>query len=580
MYPDKGDKKKMKLPCQLFNRLLSTASKWKFVSLIFLSAIAALLETLSISLVLPYILALRDPEAILENSWVQILSRWFPLNPENVIYVLSAGLALVFLLKNLYLWGLDVAKRKFVVHESFSTRKKVFRIYINKPYTYFLTHHSQDIANAICYYVTRAFGALQNLITFFSEILVLVLLMGLMIKVNAVVTLVVFAISGGFLLIMRKPLKSRLETLGQQICETHDRMTKSVSQSINGIREIKLLQLEDKTLEKFDAYRDGNENAEVMQTALLSVQNRMTEVLAIFAILICALLCIHTESADSMFTTLALVAMVMLRLRRGLNQIFYCLNYFSTCMLPLVRLSKIIDSPDTPQESAEEKPLPFQHTIQVQNLSYSYDGAHPVLKDVNMTIPKGSIIGLKGMSGGGKTTFANILLGLLQPDAGSVLVDGTDIREHHAAWFPLVSYIPQDIFLMDSTIRDNVVFFREQDDSRVWDALEKAQLFDFVKTLPDGLDTVVGEKGVRLSGGQRQRLGIARAVYQDAQVFIFDEPTAALDETLEKDIMDVVFSLENRTIILIAHRLHTLNRCDRIYEVGDLRIQEEDYVPD
>ena len=137
-----------------------------------------------------------------------------------------------------------MAKRKFVVHESFSTRKKVFRIYINKPYTYFLTHHSQDITNAICYYVTRAFGALQNLITFFSEILVLVLLMGLMIKVNAAVTLVVFAISGGFLLIMRKPLKSKLETLGQQICETHDRMTKSVSQSINGIREIKLLQLE------------------------------------------------------------------------------------------------------------------------------------------------------------------------------------------------------------------------------------------------------------------------------------------------------------------------------------------------
>ena len=197
-----------------------------------------------------------------------------------------------------------------------------------------------------------------------------------------------------------------------------------------------------------------------------------------------------------------------------------------------------------------------------------------------MTIPKGSIIGLKGMSGGGKTTFANILLGLLQPDAGSVRVDGTDIHENHAAWFPLVSYIPQDIFLMDSTIRDNVVFFREQDDSRVWDALEKAQLYDFVKALPHGLDTVVGEKGVRLSGGQRQRLGIARAVYQDAQVFIFDEPTAALDETLEKDIMDVVFSLENRTIILIAHRLHTLNRCDRIYEVGDLRVQEAGHVLD
>ena len=570
----------MKLPYQVFNRLLSPSSKWKFVFLIFLSTIAALLETLSISLVLPYILALSDPEAIVENSVVQLLGRWLPLNQENVIYVLSAGLALVFLLKNLYLWGLDVAKRKFVMHESFSARKKVYRSYINRPYTYFLTHHSQDITNMICYYVTWVFGALQNMLTFFSEILVLILLMGLLVKVNVVITLVVFAISSGFFLITRKPLKTKLEALGRQINKTHDKMTKSVSQSINGIREIKLLQLEDKTLEDFDAYKEGKVDAEVQQSALLSVQKRMTEVFAIFVILICVLLCVHMESTASMFSTLALVAMVMLRLRPGLNQIFHCLNYFSTCAPSLRKLNNVINSQDASWESVKEKPLSFQHTIQVENLGYSYDGTHPVLSDVNMTIPKGSIIGLKGMSGGGKTTFANILLGLLQPDAGSVRVDGTDIHEHRAAWFPLVSYIPQDIFLMDSTIRDNVVFFREQDDSRVWDALEKAQLYDFVKALPDGLDTVVGEKGVRLSGGQRQRLGIARAVYQDAQVFIFDEPTAALDETLEKDIMDVVFSLENRTIILIAHRLHTLNRCDRIYEVGDLRVQEADHVLD
>lgn len=570
----------MKLPCQVFNKLLSPSSKWKFVFLIFLSAIAALLETLSVSMILPYVLALSDPEAILENSLVRILSRWLSMNQENVVYILSAGLALVFLLKNLYLWALDVAKRKFVMQESFSTRKRVYQIYLNKPYAYFLTHHSQDITNMICYYVTWVFGTLQNLLTFFSEILVLILLMGLMVKVNAVITLVVFAISSGFFLITRKPLKTKLEALGRQINKTHDKMTKSVSQSINGIREIKLLQLEDKTLEDFDAYKEGKVDAEVQQSALLSVQKRMTEVFAIFVILFCVLLCVHMESTASMFSTLALVAMVMLRLRPGLNQIFHCLNYFSTCTPSLRKLNNIINSQDASWESVKEKPLSFQHAIQVENLCYSYDGTHPVLADVNMTIPKGSIIGLKGMSGGGKTTFANILLGLLQPDAGSVRVDGTDIHEHRAAWFPLVSYIPQDIFLMDSTIRDNVVFFREQDDSRVWDALEKAQLYDFVKALPHGLDTVVGEKGVRLSGGQRQRLGIARAVYQDAQVFIFDEPTAALDETLEKDIMDVVFSLENRTIILIAHRLHTLNRCDRIYEVGDLRVQEAGHVLD
>ena len=183
----------MKLPYQVFNKLLSPSSKWKFVFLIFLSAIAALLETLSVSMILPYVLALSDPEAILENSLVRILSRWLSMNQENVVYILSAGLALVFLLKNLYLWALDVAKRKFVMQESFSTRKRVYQIYLNKPYAYFLTHHSQDITNMICYYVTWVFGTLQNLLTFFSEILVLILLMGLMVFVmfNDVVKIII-----------------------------------------------------------------------------------------------------------------------------------------------------------------------------------------------------------------------------------------------------------------------------------------------------------------------------------------------------------------------------------------------------
>ncbi len=565
----------MRILYPIFHKLLSPAAKCKFVLLISLSVIAAILETLGVSLVLPYISSLNNAEAFLQSSSVQVLCRWIPLNSDNVVYVLSGFLLFAFLVKNLYLWGLDVLKRKYVVSESFLAMKKVYLSYITKPYAYFLEHHSQDITNMIHVYVGRAFGVLQNMIGFFSEIVVTCLLVGLMMWVNTVITIVVFVSLCGILFFMKKPIEHSLKSLGKVISETHDNLTKSVVQSITGIREIKLLQQEDRIMEEFDCYKEGNVDAEIKQTVLLSFQNRVTEVVAIALILLCVLLCVNTELKDSLFATLTLVVMILMRIRPGLSRIFHFANHLSLCMPSLNKLNGIIHCVDISVEAPMTKPLVFQHSIEVKGLNFSYDGKQQVLKNVNMSIPRGSVIGLKGMSGGGKTTFANVLLGLLRPDAGCVLVDGVDVHQNCAAWFPLVSYIPQDIFLLDSTIRENVAFYRDKDEGKVWEALEKAQLRSFVENLPEGLDTKIGEKGMRLSGGQRQRLGIARAVYQDAQVFIFDEPTAALDEALEKNIMDVVFSLEDRTIILIAHRLNTLSRCDRIYEVGENRIQED-----
>ena len=224
--------------------------------------------------------------------------------------------------------------------------------------------------------------------------------------------------------------------------------------------------------------------------------------------------------------------------------------------------------------------ITFNQQIELSNINYQYPtGKTDVLSDACLSIHKGESVGIVGASGSGKTTAVDVLLGLLRPQNGKVLVDGTDIQLDMDGWLKQIGYIPQSIFMLDGDIRENVVFGlpkREIDDVRVWEVLKEAAIDDFVRTLPEGLDTQLGERGVRLSGGQRQRIGIARALYSDPEVLFFDEATSALDNDTEAAIMDSINHLQgSKTMVIIAHRLSTIEGCDHIYRVENGKIEKE-----
>ena len=258
------------------------------------------------------------------------------------------------------------------------------------------------------------------------------------------------------------------------------------------------------------------------------------------------------------------------------------MSYFEPFLMNVSdNLQEDIDDSNTDMTFAADVPkLELKKSISFDGITYSYPGSDvKILDKADLTIPIGSSIGIVGTTGAGKSTLVDILLGLLKPSEGVIKADGTDIRDNYRSFLRNVGYIPQMIFMLDDTIRNNVAFGvapEEQDEGRIWEALREAALDDFVRSLPDGLDTSIGERGIRISGGQRQRIGIARALYEDPEVLILDEATSALDNETESLIMESIGRFMGRkTLVIIAHRLQTIEKCDMVFRVGDGRITRE-----
>lgn len=559
-----------------FSKLLSKSAKRKFIGLTLLCIVGAVFETLGISLIFPYVSVLMNPDSVLNQSWIQWFGNFFTITTDNLIVFLSVALLVAYFVKNVYLFLFEIIKRKYILTECFSTTKRVYEIYLNKPYGWFLNQNAAEVSNMINVYITKAFVMLQVFMNLFSELAVMIFLVVFMCLLDPVVTLVGFAVYGGVLLLLKKISGAKLTKIGKISNDNYDKMVKMVSQSVHGIQDIKLLQREENLLKEFDVYCHGNTQAELKRTAISAFPQRGLELISIAVMLISIMLFANTNSQEVLFATISSFAMILIRMVPGINRLNNYLNQIDYYKPALEKIDNSVLEEEIKSKKETGKPFEFKEKISVENVSFSYDGKTKILENVTLDIPKGSVVGLKGASGGGKTSLANLLLGLLPPDEGRICVDGIDISQVKEGWFSIISYIPQSIFLLDGTILENVVFYRDVEEEKVWNALEKAQLKEFVESLPQGLHTPIGERGIRLSGGQRQRIGIARAIYNEAEIFIFDEPTSALDTELEQNIMDIIYGLENRTIILIAHRLNTLEKCERVYEVINKKIVEVD----
>ena len=555
-----------------------------FILLFFLILIGTAFDFLGVSLILPLVNLLISPEQLAEKSWYWLLTRLIPArDPNTLLLILVLLIIAVYVVKNLYHIYMSVVQGVFLARNRVNTSAKLLDCFMRKPYTFHLQHNSSEVIRAINSDVSNAYDIVSSIMSLITSILITLLLIAYLVLVDFWLTVSIVAglllYSLSYFLIVRRKLKAA----GESAREVTVRMIQAIVEAVGGIKEVKVMGRERYFVDSYA--KNGEEFVRVRRRlAILSgVPPHLLEILCVGGILgLVAIKIALRQDLSSVVGSLSAFAVAAIKLMPSAKAINSTINNISYQMPGLNAVCEVIDDnwgadigrAVIDSAARDRNQLRKQADIQVENLSFTYPETDtPVLRDVSFTVKAGTSVGIVGVTGAGKTTLVDLILGLLEPQQGRILFDGRDIREDYESWQSRIGYIPQNIYLTDDSIRANVALglYPEQiDDAQVWKALDQAQLGDFVRGLKDGLDTKIGEMGVRLSGGQRQRIGIARALYYEPDVLFLDEATAALDNATEKAVMAAVNALSReKTCIIIAHRLSTIEDCDSILEVKD-----------
>lgn len=568
--------------------------------MIFLQSFA---ELLGVTVILPFINAIVAPDALMEEPYIQYIYNLFGMESVNELLVfLAVAIIVIYILKNLFLIYVYDLTYRFAYYGKKQMQNTLMRYYIGQDYTFFLNVNSSELIRNINTDPEMFYTAVQNSLQLLSELCVSVIIIVFLLMTDVAITLGVAVSVGLLFLIMVKGLRKILARYGDDRRTYSANMLKCMQQAFGGIKEIKIANRESYFQNDFEKQNEIYTHV-IKQNAFLSaIPKPIMETLCIVGLMAVIAAKIGAGTADSkqFVAVLGVFAAAAFKLLPSINKIS---SYFAAIVHNGVVIEKVRDEYREMRESAakaehessvpaaleaerkestEELPastkrkLSLDKEIRVEHLEFSYPGTEePVLRDTGVTIPKNCSAAFIGPSGAGKTTFVDLILGILTPQKGNILVDDMDIHEDLRGWHEKIGYIPQTIYMLDDTIRNNIAFgeTEEIDDNRIWEALRQAQLEDYVREMEEGLDTVIGEAGVRLSGGQRQRIGIARALYRRPEVLVLDEATSALDNETEAAVMEAIESLQGKmTMLIIAHRLSTIQNCDVVYRVENGRV--------
>ena len=563
------------------NYIFNTKQKVEIFWLFVIICIGSGLELMGVSVILPIINGIMAPDKMLEEPvYIWIYEKFHMTSVRPLIMLLLVSLIVVYVIKNAFLIYMYNKQYKFIFENQRVLADRMVKCYMSQPYLFHVSKNSAELLRNINEDTGNFFGALQAGIKLLTELMVcLVLGVYLLIK-DKTITISVVCLLAIMLWLSVKVYKKNLVRMGARNRFYQMSLNKWVQQSFGGIKEVKILNKEKFFYDKYDEAYRGHAKSEYTYHTLLMVPKPIIETMCICGLLGAIAIKFWWRGADITYFVpiLSVFAIAAFRLLPSFNRITEYLGtilYQKSAITSIYGDLKEIDELNAQkrEKNKEEKAIQFQNKIEIKDLTFSYPGAEKeVLKDLNLEIRKKSSVAFIGHSGAGKTTLADILMGLLKPAKGDVCVDGVSIFEGFS-WHQIIGYIPQTIYLMDDTIKNNIAFGIEEkeiDPARLKYAVEQAQLSQLIEELEFGLDTKIGEMGVRLSGGQRQRIGIARALYHNPEILVLDEATSALDNETEKAVMDAIETLHGKmTLIIIAHRLSTIKDCDYVYEIGD-----------
>lgn len=582
----------MKKILKKMNVLLDGKQKAKMGGIVVLMIIGAALEACSIGLVIPIITTLLDPEAVNGDGYLGDIYRFLGMkSTSQFTIVMLLVIIAAFVVKNVFLYFQNVVQLRFVYTNQFATSRRMMINFMERPYEYYLNADTSVIQRSITSDVNNMYGLILSSLQLLSEIIMFLVLVIVLMTQDPMMILTIALLLVIVLLVIKCILKPIMIKAGEDNQEYYSGLYKWIDQSAMGIKEIKIANKESYFINEYSKCGAGYVGAVQKYNIYNATPRLLIETVCIAGLVLYLILQIASgKEVAAMITQIGVFAVAAMRLLPSANRInnyLTSISYFEPFFMGVSdNLQEEINDRNVNYDAEayearkEIKKLPVLKKIELKDIVYKYPNTDVLIfNHADMEIPVGCSVGVVGTSGAGKTTIIDVLLGLLNIQEGSILADGVEVREHYEEWLKNIGYIPQTIFMIDASIRKNVAFGvpdEEIDDNKVWQALKEAQLDEFVRGLPEGLDTGIGERGIRLSGGQRQRIGIARALFEDPEVLVLDEATSALDNETEAAIMDSINRLHGRkTLIIIAHRLQTIEKCDMVYRVENGQIARE-----
>lgn len=574
--------------------LLDRKQKNKMILLVFLMLVGAVLETMGVAIILPVMNVLLEDKAVYKHEYLQWICDIFRIgydDTKSLVVVVLVGLILVFAIKNAFLFLQQKIQLKFVYSNQFATSRRMMINFMKRPYEYYLNADTAVIQRTITSDVNNMYGLILALLGLASEGIVFICLIAVSFVSDVWMTVTVAALLVVVLLVIMFILKPIMRRAGQENQDFYSGLFKWIEQSVLGIKEIKIANKESYFIREYSGCGAGYVDAVQRYNLYNATPRLLIETISIAGMILYILfrLLSGTSVIDIMpqVTLLAVAAMRLIPCANRINNYLTSIAYFEPFFMGVsdnlqdeIRDKSVDYNEESYREDIEVTKMPINECLEVKDIVYKYPNTEKLIFDhANMMVPIGKSIGIVGTTGSGKTTVVDILLGLLKLESGNILADGVDVFSNYQGYLKNVGYIPQTIFMIDDSIRKNVAFGyadEDIDDEKVWHALKQAQLDEFVRSLPDGLNSGIGERGIRISGGQRQRIGIARALFEDPEVLVMDEATSALDNETEKAIMESINYLHGKkTLIIIAHRLQTIEQCDTVYRVENGKITVE-----
>ena len=561
--------------------LLDPRERGRALLLLLMILVMALLETTSVASIMPFVAVLTHPAVVESNRYLSAAYHWLDFQSVDS-FLLFLGFCVFAAtigstaFKALTSWAI----LRFTSMRQYTLSRRLCKTYLGRPYQWFLGQHSADLAKSVLVEVSQVItGALLQGMQLIAQGTIAVLLIALLVSINPPLALTVTIILGGMYGLIVLVSRRYLGRIGEERMRANSERFRVLNEALNGIKEVKFLGLEEFFVNRFSepSRRFMNTQAAGQMVNQLPQYAMQATAVSVVLVIILYKLAMHGSNFGTV-SLLALYAVAGYRLLPALQRVYQCISAmrFSQPAVDALHRDLIRRVTDvtmkSPKNISNEEPIHLKQRLELQNVFYRYpSGTAPALKGITMSIPAGSMVGFVGRTGSGKTTAVDAILGLLEPTAGELLVDGTTITSaKKRAWRRSIGYVPQHIFLTDDTVAANIAFgipADEIDQGAIERAARIAHLDDFVtEELEHGYDTILGERGIRLSGGQRQRIGIARALYRDPDLMIMDEATSALDNITERIVIDAVAELHGqKTTLLVAHRLTTVRRCDVIF---------------